>query len=87
MYRNYNVSVTMNEDEYQVLLELVKELSGRSYKDPSQAETLRHAVKFMRDKIDMPKLVEGLEKELKEEKKKNKLFEQAFIEFQEKIKM
>ena len=93
MNRDYGVSVTLNEDEYKILFEIMEKFNRRSYKGPNQSETLRHAVKFANDNIDMPELVGDLKrelaetkKELEEVKKKNELFEQSFLEFQNKIK-
>ena len=87
MYRDHNVSVTLNEEEYKILVGLKEELYRRSYTEPSLAESIRHAIKFMGDNIDLPKLVEDLKRELEVEKKKNELFEQSFIEFENKIKV
>ncbi|QGS68096.1 hypothetical protein CV093_03960 [Oceanobacillus sp. 143] len=84
MRRDRNVSVAMNEDEYKSLLELIEELdrqSLRSIKPPNQAESIRHAIRFTKDNIDMPKMVEDLkmrlqevETELEESKRENELF-------------
>ncbi|MDO6658674.1 hypothetical protein [Anaerobacillus sp. 1_MG-2023] len=87
MNRDQNVSVTLNEEEYKILNELMGQLNSRSYKKPSQAETIRHSVKFMRDYIDLPELVDDFKRELEVEKMKNELFKQSFVEFQSKVKL
>ncbi|QHA36933.1 hypothetical protein D5E69_14665 [Rossellomorea marisflavi] len=63
------------------------ELDSRSYKKPSQPETIRHSVKFMRNYIDLPAIVEELKRELEVGKMKNKSFVQSFDEFQHKAKL
>jgi hypothetical protein len=85
--RNHNVSITLNEDEYKIFVELHEELKRRSIKEPNQTETIRHAIKFTRDNIDIPELAEDLKRKLETEKRKNELFEKSFIEFQNKIKL
>lgn len=81
-----NISTNLNEVEFEIYNDLLKLLKNRSsVKAPNQAEILRYAIYFTKENIDIPLLYSALKKELEEEKKKNMLFEKAFIEFQNKV--
>ena len=83
-----SVSTNLNRDETEIYTDLLELLKKRSrIKAPNQADTIRFAIKFTKENIDLPELYSVLKKELEEEKKKNVLFEQSFIEFKNKVKL
>lgn len=87
MYGKRNVTISLDENELKTLIELNEELNRLSIKEPNRTEAVKYAIKFTRGNFHILKIVEDLKKELEKEKQKNKLFEQSFIEFQNKIKL
>lgn len=87
MNSKHNVTISVDEFEFEILEELNEELKKQSFKGPNRTETVKYAIKFTRDNLDILDLVEKLKEELAVVKKKNELFEQSFIEFQNKIKL
>lgn len=76
----------MDKREFAILAELEGELEQRSpIKAPSRAETIRHAIEFTRDNINLLELVDNLKNDLDMEKRKNEFLLQTFNEYQEKI--
>lgn len=78
---------SVDEFEFEILEELNDELKKQSFKGPNRTETVKYAIKFTRDNLNILEIVEDLKEELAEIKKKNELFEQSFTEFQNKVQL
>jgi hypothetical protein len=87
MGKKHNVSVGLDEKELGTLVELNNELSRKSYKKLSKAETLKFAIKFTKENFNSLEVVIDLKQQLEIESNKNKFYEQSFIEFQNKLKI
>ncbi|MFE8695969.1 hypothetical protein ACFYKT_06355 [Cytobacillus sp. FJAT-53684] len=87
MIKKHNVTISLNEVEFKMLADLNEKLKKRSYKEPNRTDTLKFAIKFTRDNLNVLELVGDLQEELMKVKKESDLFKHAFYQFQEKVKL
>ncbi|MTH53531.1 hypothetical protein GKZ89_08880 [Bacillus mangrovi] len=87
MKRKQNVTIGLDEQELNILIELNNELSRRSFKKPNRTETVKFAIEFTRYNLDVKDLFEELKHEFEMISEQNGLLKKAFIEYHNKINM
>lgn len=80
-----SVTISLDEQELDILEKLNKELNQRSLKEPNRTETLKFAIRFSLENLDTLKLMDELRLELQRAKEENQLFKKAFHEFKDKV--